>query len=26
VVTAAGYAPERGCDGRNDRSARMMPR
>jgi len=26
VVTAAGYAPERGCDGSNDRSARMMPR
>ena len=25
VVTAAGYAPERGCDG-PDRSARMMPR
>jgi hypothetical protein len=26
IVTAAGYAPERGCDGPNDRSARMMPR
>jgi hypothetical protein len=25
VVTAAGYAPERGCDG-PDRSARLMPR
>ena len=24
VVTAAGYAPERGCGGPNDRSARMM--